>query len=174
MNKLSPIRGTAVVLGNDINTDVIIPSSFLEDPNPREFSKGVLSDIRPGFFEFSQGTGDVIICAGKDFGSGSSREQAPDALKYAGVKIVVAESFSSIFFRNAVNIGLPILICKDIALKISEGDKLMVDIEEHSIINETAGYSLQAEVLEEFLLNKLRAGGLIPELQTYVREHGLD
>ncbi len=168
------ITGKAMKFGDGMNTDIIIPSQYLEDSDPNVFCKYVMAAVRPTTYDEIQKQGDTIFVGGKDFGSGSSREQAPDAIKYAGVKAVVAESFASIFFRNCVNVGLPLLEVPDITSAVEEGDELLVNLEEGFVKNITKGTIYKGRPIEAFLLNKLKKGGLIPELQEYVKQHGLD
>jgi 3-isopropylmalate/(R)-2-methylmalate dehydratase small subunit len=170
---LTNLVGQAMVFGDNMNTDIIIPSQYLEDSDPNIYCKFVMAAVRPTACQEIQDRGDTIFVGGKDFGSGSSREQAPDAIKYAGVKAVVAESFATIFFRNCVNVGLPMLEIPDISKLVKEGDELIVDLESGQVENKTTGSIHKGKQIEEFLLNKLRKGGLIPELQAYVREHNL-
>jgi 3-isopropylmalate/(R)-2-methylmalate dehydratase small subunit len=107
----------------------------------------------------------AIIVAGKNFGCGSSREQAPIALKYAGVKCVIAESFARIFYRNAVNIGLPVVECKGISRRVEEGDELSVNLKEGTIKNKSKNTDLEAAQLPEFMLEMLADGGLVENLR---------
>lgn len=114
----------------------------------------------------------VIIVAGKNFGCGSSREHAPIALKHAGVKCIVAESFARIFYRNAVNIGLPVVECPSILEKTSEGDQLIVDLAEGEIINVTKRLKLQTQKLPEFILEIIGSGGLVKHLKRRLEKYG--
>src|SRR5271157_5654978 len=142
------IKGKAIKFGNNIDTDVILPGKYLTLVDPCELAK--------------QG---VILVGGKNFGCGSSREQAPLALKYAGVKCVVAESFARIFFRNAINIGLPVIECKDISNAVETGDELAVDVEAGKIENISKGKKFQVEKLPPFIIEILADGGLIENLR---------
>lgn len=170
---LTNIKGKAMLFGEKMNTDIIIPSQYLEYKDPKDYCKYVMAAIRPTTWQEIQDSGDTIFVAGIDFGSGSSREQAPDAIKYAGVKVVVAESFASIFYRNCMNVGLPILEVPKITKYVKEGDELEVDLETATVFNKNKNKEIKGHKIEEFLLNKLRKGGLIPELQAYVKEHNL-
>ncbi|MDH5401057.1 MAG: 3-isopropylmalate dehydratase [Candidatus Heimdallarchaeota archaeon] len=172
--EVSNIRGKAMKFGDKMNTDIIIPSQYLEHSDPNVYCKYVMAAIRPSTWEEIQERGDTVFIGGIDFGSGSSREQAPDAIKFAGVKCVVAESFATIFFRNCVNVGLPLLEVKGISEKVDEGDEVVVDLHQGVIINQTRNITIQGQKLEPFLLNKMEKGGLIPELQDYVKQHQLD
>ncbi len=171
---LSSIKGKVMKFGDGMNTDIIIPSQYLEDSDPNIYCKHVMAAVRPTCYHEIQEWGDTIFVGGKDFGSGSSREQAPDAIKYAGVKAVIAESFASIFFRNCVNVGLPLLEVPEITKHVNEGDVLTVNLETATVTNLTTNRSFSGKRIEPFLLNKLRKGGLIPELREYVIQHGLD
>ncbi|MHA2090927.1 MAG: LeuD/DmdB family oxidoreductase small subunit [Candidatus Kariarchaeaceae archaeon] len=170
---LSNLSGRAMVFGDNMNTDIIIPSQYLEDSDPKVYCKFVMAAVRPTTWQEIQDRGETIIVGGRDFGSGSSREQAPDAIKFAGAKAVVAESFATIFFRNCVNVGLPMLEVPGITQMITEEDEIIVDLESGQVENRNTGTIHKGKRIEEFLLNKLRKGGLIPELQAYVREHNL-
>ncbi len=168
------IRGKVMKFGDGMNTDIIIPSQYLEESDPIIYCRYVMSAVRPTTYDEIQKYEDVIFVGGKDFGSGSSREQAPDAIKYAGVKLVIAESFASIFFRNCVNVGLPLLEVPNITDKVEEGDVLLVNLETAEVMNERTQEVLNGHQIEGFLLNKIKKGGLIPELQEYVKLHELD
>jgi 3-isopropylmalate/(R)-2-methylmalate dehydratase small subunit len=156
------VAGTATKLGDNIDTDVILPGKYLPLTDPTDLSKHALEGLDSSFAEKAKV--GVIIVAGKNFGCGSSREQAPIALKYAGVRAVVAESFARIFFRNSVNIGLPILECKGIAQTVKEGDIIKVDLSLGSVVDETQGITLEATRLPDFLLEIIVDGGLIEHL----------
>ena len=156
------VTGTAIKLGDNIDTDVILPGKYLPLTDPADLSKHALEGLDSTFAEKARV--GVIVVAGKNFGCGSSREQAPIALKYAGVKAVVAESFARIFFRNSVNIGLPILECKGIAQAAKEGDIIKVDLSLGNVVDETQGISLEATHLPDFLLEIIIDGGLIEHL----------
>ncbi|MCD6537706.1 3-isopropylmalate dehydratase small subunit [Candidatus Bathyarchaeota archaeon] len=157
------ISGKAVIFGDDVNTDVIIPSKHLTSLDPEELAKHAMEGLDPKFPEKARG--GVIIVAGRNFGCGSSREQAPLALKHAGVKCILADFFARIFYRNAINIGLPVLECPGISGRIEEGDILTVNLEEGKIINETRKAVIEAHKLPGFILEILRDGGLIAHLK---------
>jgi 3-isopropylmalate/(R)-2-methylmalate dehydratase small subunit len=157
------VEGKAVKFGDNINTDVILPGKYLELIDPEELGKHALEGLDP---EFAQRAREgVIIVGGKNFGCGSSREQAPIALKSAGVKCVLAESFARIFYRNAINIGLPALECDGISDEVDEGDILIVDLRNGLIENKTKSESLQTATLPPFILSLLEEGGLIPHIR---------
>ena len=157
------VSGKAVIFGDDVNTDVIIPSKYLTSLDPNELAKHAMEGIDPDFAEKAKKR--VILVAGKNFGCGSSREQAPIALKYAGVKCVLAEFFARIFYRNAINIGLPVLESPGISKEVDEGDILTVDLENGKIVNETKNKILEAVRLPDFILEILKDEGLINHLK---------
>ncbi|MEM2108549.1 MAG: 3-isopropylmalate dehydratase small subunit [Candidatus Bathyarchaeia archaeon] len=157
------ITGKAVKFGNNVDTDVILPGKYLVLTDPRELAKHAMEGLDPAFPAKAK-TG-VIVVGGRNFGCGSSREQAPLALKYAGVQCVIAESFARIFFRNAINIGLPIGECKGIAAAVEDGDELVVDLEAGTVENLTKKRSLQVTKLPPFILEILSDGGLIENLR---------
>lgn len=152
------ILARAWKFGNDIDTDVIIPGRYLVINDPEELAKHLFEGIRPDF-AVSVRPGDVIV-AGTNFGCGSSREHAPLAIKAAGVEAVVARSFARIFFRNSINIGLPLLICAD-AEKIDDGDSVVVDISKGVVNNISKKESYPTTPLPPFLQEIVRAGGLL-------------
>ena len=145
--------------GDHVNTDVIIPGRYLDDYDVRSMAKHALEDLDPRFAR-DVAYGDVIV-AGRNFGCGSSREQAPLALKHAGVGAVVAASFARIFFRNAVNVGLPVVEL-DATGMFERGDVALINLEKGIIVNETTGRTGRFEPLPDFLLDILRDGGLVP------------
>ncbi|MFV2013871.1 MAG: 3-isopropylmalate dehydratase [Candidatus Heimdallarchaeota archaeon] len=173
MVDLSNLSGKAMMFGDYMNTDIIIASHFLEDSDPNIYCKKVMYPVRPTAWQEIQDQGDTVFVGGIDFGSGSSREQAPDAIKYAGVKVVVAESFATIFFRNCINVGLPLLEVPRITKEVEEGVEISINLETGEVTVLSNGKKLQGNKLEPFLLNKLQMGGLIPELQKYVKQNNL-
>lgn len=161
------ISGIAIKYGDNINTDIIIPSKYLTLLDPNELAKHAMESLDPDFpRKASKGT---IIVAGRNFGCGSSREQAPIALKYAGVKCIVAESFARIFYRNSINIGLPVLEAPGISALVEDGDKLTVILDDGEILNETSGKVIKANKLPNFILEIIRDGGLIEHLIKVLR-----
>lgn len=156
------VKGSAIKLGNNIDTDVILPGKYLILVDPYELAKHALEGLDPAFPEKAKK--GVVLVGGKNFGCGSSREQAPLALKYAGVKCVLAESFARIFYRNAINIGLPVIECKGISEAVRTGDELTVDFEAGRIENVSNGKKFQVEKLPQFILEILSDGGLIENL----------
>lgn len=161
------VSGRAVIFGDNINTDVIIPSKYLTSLDPNELARHAMEGIDPDFPKKARG--GVIIVAGKNFGCGSSREQAPIALKYAGVRCIIAESFARIFYRNAINIGLPILEAPGIREEVDEGDMLTAVLNEGLIINESKGKVIEATRLPDFILDIIADGGLIEHLIKVMR-----
>ena len=158
------IRGRAWLFGDHINTDLIIPGRYLDDYSPENLVKHVMEDADPSFAK-QVAKGDIIV-AGRNFGCGSSREQAPLALKLAGVSGVIAVSFARIFFRNAVNIGLPVIICPKAHALLRQGDEVEVDLNRGLVRSVLTGKELRFEPLPKFLVEILDNGGLVP----YVRE----
>jgi 3-isopropylmalate/(R)-2-methylmalate dehydratase small subunit len=157
------VTGNAIKFGDNVDTDVILPGKYLVLMDPKELAKHAMKGLDPTFPEKAKK--GVIVVGGKNFGCGSSREQAPLALKYAGVKCVLAESFARIFFRNAINIGLPVIEHKEISAAVNNGDKLTVDFEAGKIQNLSQGKSLQAAKLPPFILEILSDGGLMENLR---------
>ncbi len=153
------MRGRVWRYGDHVNTDVIIPGRYLDDYDVRSMAKHALEDLDPRFAK-DVAYGDVIV-AGRNFGCGSSREQAPLALKHAGVGAVVATSFARIFFRNAVNVGLPVVEF-DATGMFDGGDVALINLEKGVIVNETTGRTGRFDPLPDFLLDILRDGGLVP------------
>jgi 3-isopropylmalate/(R)-2-methylmalate dehydratase small subunit len=157
------VTGKAVKFGDNVDTDVILPGKYLVLIDPRDLAKHAMEGLDPSFPE--KAAKGVIVVGGKNFGCGSSREQAPLALKYAGVQCVLAESFARIFFRNAINIGLPVIECKGVSTAVDKGDKVAVDFEAGKVENITKGTSLQAPKLPPFIVEILADGGLIENLR---------
>ncbi|WP_340098791.1 3-isopropylmalate dehydratase small subunit [Salinibaculum salinum] len=151
--------GRAWVFGSDIDTDQIIPSRFLVSSDPAELGEHAFNDLRPEFSEHVE-SGDFVV-GGHNFGSGSSREHAPLSLLGAGVDGVVAQSFARIFYRNGINLGLPVLICPA-ADQIDDGDDISLRLDEGAVINHTADERYDADPLPEFLQTLVDKGGLKP------------
>jgi 3-isopropylmalate/(R)-2-methylmalate dehydratase small subunit len=157
------IKGKVWRFGDDVNTDVIYPGKFLAIFEPEEMAKHAFGAVDPDFAaRVTQG--DVIV-AGKYFGCGSSREQAATCLKYLGIGCVVAESFARIFYRNAINKGLPILTCSGVSRSVEAGQEIEVDLRTGVVRNLTTGATLEGTPLPEFVLRILEKGGLIPYLR---------
>ena len=147
------------IYGDNIDTDVIIPARYLNTPNAEELAKHCMEDIDKDFVK-KVNEGDIIV-ANKNFGCGSSREHAPIAIKAAGVSCVIAETFARIFYRNAINIGLPIIECPEAAKAINAGDEVKVDFDSGVITNVTTGESFQGQAFPEFMQKLIACGGLV-------------
>ncbi|MCL2882310.1 MAG: 3-isopropylmalate dehydratase small subunit [Coriobacteriia bacterium] len=152
-------EGTAHRYGRDVDTDVIIPARYLNTSDPGELAQHCLEDLDQNFIKTVQ-PGDIIV-AEENFGCGSSREHAPVALSAAGVSVVIAKSFARIFYRNAINTGLPIMECPEAVEGISAGDRVAVDAGSGRIVNETTGASWQAEPFPPFIQEIIECGGLV-------------
>ncbi|MET0278345.1 MAG: 3-isopropylmalate dehydratase [Pseudorhodoplanes sp.] len=155
------MSGRAFVFGDDIDTDVLAPGRYMKAPI-EELATHCLEAVAPDFAGRVQ-PGDVVV-GGRNFGMGSSREQAAQALKVLGVSAVLAKSFGGIFHRNALNLGLPVMVCLQ-TKRIGQGDRLQIDFANGTVVNETSGETLQAEALPGFLLDMLADGGLVPHLE---------
>jgi 3-isopropylmalate/(R)-2-methylmalate dehydratase small subunit len=153
----------AIKYGNNVDTDVIIPARYLNTSDPGELAAHCMEDIDAGFVKRVR-PGDVIV-AGQNFGCGSSREHAPIAIKASGVSAVVAASFARIFYRNAINIGLPILECAEAAEGVADGDEVTLDLAAGVIYNDSKGERYQAQPLPEFVRDIVEAGGLLAALK---------
>lgn len=152
-------KGNVFKFGDNVDTDVIIPARYLNTVDPAELARHCMEDIDLTFRDRAA-TGDIIV-AGENFGCGSSREHAPIAIKAAGVSVVIAASFARIFFRNAVNIGLPILECPSAAAQTLDGDRVEVDPVSGRITNRTRKRDFQAAPLPPFVRDIIDDGGLI-------------
>jgi 3-isopropylmalate/(R)-2-methylmalate dehydratase small subunit len=158
---ISTIRGRVWKFGDNVNTDIIYPGRYLKSfLPPEEMAKHALEGVNPDFSKNVK-PGDIIV-AGRNFGCGSSREEAATCLKAAMIGGVIAESFARIFFRNAVNIGLPVLECKGITQKVKNGDILEVEFKKGLIRNVSTGEEIKTLPLPEFMMEILEKGGLIP------------
>jgi len=154
------IGGWVWKFGDHINTDLIIPGRCLDDYSAENLVAHVMEDADPQFAKQVR-KGDIIV-AGRNFGCGSSREQAPLALKYAGVGAVVAGSFARIFFRNAINVGLPVVICPQAYQVVNAGDKARIDLQLGTIEVLGSGQRTTFDPMPDFLMSILRSGGLVP------------
>lgn len=152
-------KGTVFKYGDNVDTDVIIPARYLNSSDPSELAAHCMEDIDKDFISKVQ-NGDIMV-ATKNFGCGSSREHAPIAIKAAGVSCVIAETFARIFYRNAINIGLPIIECPEAAKGIEDGDQVEVDFDSGKIYNKTKGTEFQGQAFPEFMQNIISNGGLI-------------
>ncbi len=153
-------KGHVFKYGDNVDTDVIIPARYLNATKGEELAKHCMEDIDKEFVNQVQ-KGDIMV-ANKNFGCGSSREHAPLAIKCAGISCVIAETFARIFFRNAINIGLPIIECPEAAKSIQAGDEVEVDFDSGVITNQTTGQSFVGQPFPEFMQKIISAGGLIP------------
>jgi 3-isopropylmalate/(R)-2-methylmalate dehydratase small subunit len=155
-------RGKAYVFGDDVNTDEIIPARFLNTTDPQTLARNCMEDARPGFGR--QELKGAILVGGKNFGCGSSREHAPLAIKYAGISCVIAASFARIFFRNCINIGLPIVESPEAAGSISEGDMVAVDLTKGLVAGED-GKHIAIPPFPPFMQTIVREGGWMAYLK---------
>ena len=153
------LGGRAWKFGDDVNTDEIIPAIYLNTTDPKDMAARCMEGIDPDFTK-KIAPGDIIV-ADKNFGCGSSREHAPISIKAAGISCVIAKSFARIFYRNAINIGLPILECEEAALKINEGDQIEVELAAGRINNLTKNETYEAQPFPEFMQKIIAAGGLM-------------
>jgi 3-isopropylmalate/(R)-2-methylmalate dehydratase small subunit len=153
------LKGNVIKYGDNIDTDVIIPARYLNTHEPSELARHCMEDIDKTFISRVK-PGDIMV-AGKNFGCGSSREHAPIAIKASGVSCVIAETFARIFYRNAINIGLPILECPEAAKDINEGDEVAIDLAAGKITNLTNGREYTAAPFPEFMQEIINADGLM-------------
>lgn len=152
-------RGTVHKYGDNVDTDVIIPARYLNSSDGNELAKYCMEDIDKNFVKRVK-KGDIMV-ANKNFGCGSSREHAPLAIKCAGISCVIAETFARIFYRNAINIGLPIIECPEAAKGIEAGDDVEVDFDSGIIYNHTKGTQFQGQAFPEFMQKIIKSEGLI-------------
>lgn len=153
-------KGKVFKYGDNVDTDVIIPARYLNIADPKELSTHAMEDIDADFVK-NMHPGDIVV-ATRNFGCGSSREHAPLVLRENGVSCVIASSFARIFYRNAINIGLPIIECPEAAKAISAGDEVEVDFDSGIITNKTTGESYEGQAFPPFMQKIISAGGLIP------------
>ena len=156
-------QGNVFKYPDNVDTDVIIPARYLNTPDANELAQHCMEDIDTEFVKRVQ-PGDVMV-AGWNFGCGSSREHAPLVIKTCGTGCVIAKSFARIFYRNAINIGLPILECEEAAEEIAEGDEVAVDFDTGVITDMTTGKTWQAQPFPPFIQKIIRAGGLLKSLK---------
>ncbi len=157
------LRGRALTLGDNIDTDVIIPARYLDTLDPDELASHCMEDTDIGFAKRVK-SGDILV-AGENFGCGSSREHAPIAIKASGISCVIAASFARIFYRNAINIGLPIMESKEAPAGIKDGDVVEADLENGKIVDTTTGKTYTSEPFPLFMQNIINAGGLIQSVK---------
>ena len=157
---ITKLSGRAFIFGKNIDTDQIYPGRFVELTEAQDIARHAMEGADPGFVdEFNHG--DVIV-ASTNFGCGSSREHAVITLKSCGVGVILAESFGRIFYRNAINLGLPVLVCPEISTRVKKGDKLEIDLESGRVSNLTNGDVLSGQPLSGFPLEILSHGGIKP------------
>jgi 3-isopropylmalate/(R)-2-methylmalate dehydratase small subunit len=160
------VEGNVIKYGDNVDTDVIIPARHLNTSDPKELAMHCMEDLDPGFAGRVK-AGDIIV-AGANFGCGSSREHAPIAIKASGISCVIAKTFARIFYRNAINIGLPIVECPEAAEDIRDGDVVEVDFDTGTITNRTRNRSYRAVPFPGFMQEIIRAEGLVG----YIRNQG--
>ena len=152
-------KGNVFKYGDNVDTDVIIPARYLNSSDPKELATHCMEDIDKDFVNKVK-AGDIIV-ATKNFGCGSSREHAPIAIKASGVSCVIAETFARIFYRNAINIGLPIMECKEASVAISNGDEVEIDFDSGEIHDLTTGETFKGQAFPEFMQKIINAEGLL-------------
>ncbi len=161
-------KGKVLKYGDNVDTDVIIPARYLNVSNGEELAKYCMIDIDPDFTSKAK-KGDIIIGL-KNFGCGSSREHAPLAIKCAGISCVIASTFARIFYRNAINIGLPILECDEAANDIDNGDEVSIDFDSGIITNHTKNRTYQAQPFPPFIKEIMASGGLVEQTKEKIKE----
>jgi len=164
------LMGTVWKYGDDVDTDGIIPARYLNVSEPEDLARHCMEDVDSGFVRAVR-AGDVIV-AGENFGCGSSREHAPLAIKGSGVACVVAKSFARIFYRNAINIGLPILECPQAVEETQKGDLLAADLGAGTVTNLRTGRTYQVSPFPPFIMGIIQAGGLVPYTRERLRAQG--
>ena len=157
------MTGTVIKYGDNVDTDVIIPARYLNTSDHKELASHCMEDIDIDFVKKVK-NGDIMV-AHENFGCGSSREHAPIAIKASGISCVIAATFARIFYRNAINIGLPIIECREASEKIEAGDEVEIDFESGVITNVTKGESYQGQAFPDFLINIINKGGLLNSLK---------
>jgi 3-isopropylmalate/(R)-2-methylmalate dehydratase small subunit len=158
------IQGSVFRYGDNVDTDVIIPARYLNSSDPAELAAHCMEDIDATFARRVK-PGDIIV-ADRNFGCGSSREHAPIAIKASGIACVIARTFARIFYRNALNIGLPILECPEAAAAIADGQRVAIDLDSGRIVNETSGAVFQAAPFPPFMRDLIAGGGLVNYVKT--------
>ena len=157
------LNGTVIKYGDNVDTDVIIPARYLNTIDKKELASHCMEDLDTTFTSRVK-PGDIMV-GGENFGCGSSREHAPIAIKESGIALVIAKSFARIFYRNAINIGLPILECPAASEAIAEGDTVSIDFDTGVITDETTGRTFQAAPFPPFIQNIIAKGGLMNSLK---------
>ncbi len=161
-------EGDVIKYGRDVDTDCIIAARYLNTSDPDELAKHCMQDLDPTFVERVK-PGDIIV-AEENFGCGSSREHAPICIKASGVSVVIAKSFARIFYRNSINIGLPIMECPEAVDGINEGDRVSVDADTGVIVNETTGVTFTAQPFPPFIKEIIEDGGLVARAKKKMAE----
>ena len=156
-------RGKVHKYGNNIDTDVIIPARYLNTADEKELASHCMEDIDKSFIT-KVSAGDIMV-GGENFGCGSSREHAPIAIKASGISVVIASTFARIFYRNSINIGLPIMESPEASKSIEDGDEVMVDFDSGTITNITKNETYHAAPFPEFIQNIIRDGGLLKSIK---------
>ena len=162
------IKGKAFIFGANIDTDQIYPGRYLELTDPKEVGKHALEGADPSFVKESK-AGDIIV-ASTNFGCGSSREQAAITLKAVGVGAILADSFARIFYRNAINLGIPLLVCPKIHDLVKKGDTVKVDLITGEVVNESTGAKAQAQPLSDYVMKILESGGIKELIRRQVQQ----
>lgn len=157
-------EGKVIKYGDNVDTDVIIPARYLNTIDVKELASHCMEDLDTTFISRVQ-QGDIMV-AGNNFGCGSSREHAPIAIKESGIALVIAKSFARIFYRNSINIGLPIIECPEAVDAISEGDELCADMDNGVILNKTTGETYKTSPFPEFIQNIITNGGLVASIKS--------
>ncbi len=157
------VSGFVHKYGDNVDTDVIIPARYLNSPDAKELAQHCMEDIDIDFVKNVK-NGDIIV-AEQNFGCGSSREHAPLAIKASGISCVIASTFARIFYRNAINIGLPIMECNEAAKDIDKGDEVEIDFDSGVITNKTKNHTYQAQPFPDFIKEIIAAGGLLNSLK---------
>jgi 3-isopropylmalate dehydratase small subunit len=157
------LEGRIWKFGSDVDTDAIIPARYLNQSDPKELAKHAMEDERPEFYREVK-EGDLLL-AGKNFGCGSSREHAPLALKAAGISCIIAKSFARIFYRNSLNLGLPLLESPEASEAIQDGDRVRIDLATGEVYDLTQDKKFHAKPIPDFMQELLNDGGLIPHLR---------
>jgi 3-isopropylmalate/(R)-2-methylmalate dehydratase small subunit len=161
------LKGKVVKYGDNVDTDVIIPARYLNTSDPKELAAHCMEDLDKSFPERVK-AGDIMV-AGKNFGCGSSREHAPISIKASGISCIIAETFARIFYRNAINIGLPIMECPEAAKDIEDGDDVSIDVNTGVVTNVTKGKTYTAEPFPGFMQEIINADGLINYIKKEVK-----
>ena len=162
------VSGKVFKYGDNIDTDVIIPARHLTSADPEHLKEHCMEDIDKSFKDRVK-RGDIMV-AGKNFGCGSSREHAPVAIKASGIALVIANDFARIFYRNSINVGLPILECPEAAEKIIDGDEIEADFDTGVIIDKTTGERFESKPFPEFIKNIMANGGLVGYTESELKD----